>query len=133
MATSEPRHYDLGAAGTTPSAATIVSGAQRRITVELDAVEAHLVIGLLSHSQLDESRQAAKLHGQEGENARIRSQVYGRVATRLADLLVPPCRWLGEEDCPRAADDGGPYCRIHADHQAKVHAIIASEPVAVQA
>lgn len=101
------------------------------ISIELDPVEAHLVLGPIGDQAITERRLAAKLDGGAGEAASIRAEVLSRVATRIADALIPPCRWLGEEDCPRPATEGG-FCRVHADHARKVRAIL-DETVAVPA
>lgn len=57
------------------------------MNIELDTVEAHLILGPIGDAQIKESLRAAK--HPEDEAASIRAAVLGRVATRIVDQLIP--------------------------------------------
>lgn len=62
------------------------------MNIELDTVEAHLILGPIGDAQIAESLRAAKLKGIDAEAASIRAAVLGRVATRIVDQLMPEPR-----------------------------------------
>lgn len=59
------------------------------MNIELDPVEAHLVLGAISLEQSAETLRAAKRRGESGEAASIRASVLNRVAERIVDQLMP--------------------------------------------
>lgn len=60
-----------------------------KIVVELDSVEAHLILGPIGDAQISERLRAARLTGEAGEAAAIRADVLGRVAGRIVEGLMP--------------------------------------------
>lgn len=60
-----------------------------KIVLELDAVEAHLILGPIGDAQIRETLTAARTAGPDQEAASIRASVLGRVASRIADELIP--------------------------------------------
>lgn len=59
------------------------------MNIELDRVEAHLILGPISEAQIAETLRAAHTSGPDAEAASIRASVLGRVANRIADELLP--------------------------------------------
>ena len=63
---------------------------------------------------------------QEWATARLHYRLHGNWLSgdECATCLAPaPCRWLDEEECDRPAGPTG-LCKLHADHRAKVAAIM---------
>jgi hypothetical protein len=60
--------------------------------IEMDPVEAYLTLAAVQDRATEELIASAR-RGPEGEAAEIRSKVLQRVASRIADTLIPDPRW----------------------------------------
>lgn len=99
-----------------------------KISIEFDVLELQMVMEPIQDQALIASKNAAKFTpgSVEQEIVSIRSQIFQRVATRMADALYPDlCRWMDDEGCPRPiASDG--LCTVHLDHKRKVAQILGA-------
>lgn len=84
-----------------------------KITIELDAMEAMMILAPIQDRALTAQANAARWTGPEQEVASIAAAVFGRVAARLADALYPDtCRVMDNEDCPSPIERDG-LCAFH--------------------